>query len=77
MSDARAPPIGSLATSITQQLMEPSHGDYSYLMKSLAQTLCEKFSDSTSIPYNDPLAELLILMIMLVIGIIIIVNYLY
>ena len=62
----------------TQPLMEPIHGDYSYIMKSLAKAVCEKFGDITSnIPYNDPMVELIILMILLTIGVIVIVNYLY
>jgi hypothetical protein len=62
----------------TPHLVEPIHGDYSYIMKSLAKSLCEKFGDiATNVSYNDPIAELIILMILLVLGVIVIVNYLY
>ena len=59
-----------------QPLVEPIHGDYSYIMKSLATAVCEKFGDIAA-NYNDPMVELIILMILLVIGVIVIVNYLY
>ena len=62
----------------TPSLMEPIRGDYSYIMKSLAHSICEKFGDVTSnISYNDPMVELIILMMLLVIGVIVIINYLY
>ena len=62
----------------TPALMEPIHGDYSYIIKSLARSMCEKFGDvANSISYSDPMVELIILMMLLVIGIIIIVNYMY
>ena len=68
----------SVIPNYTPALMEPIHGDYSYIMKSLARSMCEKFGDvASSISYNDPMVELIILMILLVIGVIIIVNYMY
>ena len=74
-------PSTSIASGIptsTPAIMEPIHGDYSYIMKSLARSMCEKFGDvANSISYSDPMVELIILMMLLVIGIIIIVNYMY
>lgn len=53
-------------------------GDYSSFINSLKNSLCEKFTDiSSKIKYDDPMVELIILMIMLIIGVIIIVSYLY
>ena len=66
----------SVQPTLSQPLTEPKHGDYSYIMKSLATAVCEKFGD-ISTNYNDPMVELIILMILLVIGVIVIVNYLY
>ena len=70
--------LSSSIASAAPALMEPIHGDYSYIMKSLARSMCEKFGDiANSISYSDPMVELIILMMLLVIGIIIIVNYMY
>jgi hypothetical protein len=67
-----------METSNSIQSSKSLKGDYSYFMNSLKKSMCEQFSNvSNRIKYDDPIVELIILMILLVMGVMIIVNYMY